>query len=158
MTKSTHNTRNQENIKMVKYIVEAPAPKKGQKASTGGIREKGAFASQFKNPVPYEEPTSPNTVAVQESSTALACREQERRNEAKMYFLNIVWQEFAEPLLRSGLHKLSDVIASKIEDPADPTVQAISAVEPEIIDVEAKELETLNDKSEIIQFTNKRAV
>ena len=34
---------------MAKYIVEAPEPKKGQKVSSGGIRENGKLASQFKN-------------------------------------------------------------------------------------------------------------
>ena len=40
MTKITRNTvNNKEEIKMAKYIVEAPEPKKGQKASSGGIRK-----------------------------------------------------------------------------------------------------------------------
>ena len=39
---------------MAKYIVEAPEPKKGQKVSSGGIRENGKLATQFKNPVPYK--------------------------------------------------------------------------------------------------------
>lgn len=38
------------------YIVEAPVPLKGQVVSSGGIRENGRIAVQFKNPVPYEEP------------------------------------------------------------------------------------------------------
>lgn len=53
MAKATrnNNTTTKEETKMAKYIVEAPEPKKGQKVSSGGIRENGKLASQFKNPV-----------------------------------------------------------------------------------------------------------
>ena len=49
-TNTTANTR--EEIKMAKYIVEAPEPEEGQKVSSGGIRENGKLVTQFKNPVP----------------------------------------------------------------------------------------------------------
>lgn len=51
-----------EKTRTRRYIVEAPEPKKGQKVSSGGIRENGKLAAQFKNPVPYEEPTLPVSV------------------------------------------------------------------------------------------------
>ena len=90
MAKATrnNNTTTKEETKMAKYIVEAPEPKKGQKVSSGGIRENGKLASQFKNPVPYKE------------------QARARRNEAGMYLLGLAWQEFGEPLLRSSLRKL----------------------------------------------------
>lgn len=161
MTKITRNTvNNKEEIKMAKYIVEAPEPKKGQKASSGGIRENGKLASQFKNPVPYKEPTLPPAVVVQESNTELVLKEQARarRNEVGMYLLDIFWQEFGEPILRSGLHKLGSVIISKIEAPANRTEQHISSAESEIIDVEAEEIETIYDDDIIIRFHNRKVI
>lgn len=161
MTKKNYNTAyNREEIKMVKYIVEAPEPKNGQKASSGGIRENGKLASQFKNPVPYKEPTLPPTVINQTSNTGLVFKEQARKpgNEAGMYLIGIFWQEVGEPLLRLGLHKLGSVIISKIEAPTNRIVQHISSSESEIIDVEADEIETLYDDDKIIRFHNGKAI
>lgn len=161
MAKTNNNTINKEDIKMAKYIVEAPAPKKGQKVSSGGIRENGKLASQFKNPVPYIEPTPPPAVVTQKSNTELIRKEQARarRNEAGMYLLGLAWQEFGEPLLRSGLHKLGNVIISKIEGSSNQTVQQHrSSPEPEIIDVEADEIETIYDDDNIIRFPNRKVI
>jgi len=161
MTKKTRNAvNNREEIKMAKYIVEAPEPKNGKKVSSGGIRENGKLASQFKNPVPYIEPTLPPAVVVQKPNTELVLKEQAiaRRNEVGMYLLDIFWQELGEPLLRSGLHKLGSVIISKIEAPANPTAQHISLAESEIIDVEAEEIETIYDDDKIIRFHNRKVI
>ena len=161
MKKTPRNTvNNMEEIKMVKYIVEAPEPKNGQKVSSGGIRENGKLASQFKNPVPYKEPTLPPAVVVQESNTELVLKEQARarRNEVGMYLLDIFWQEFGEPILRSGLHKLGSVIISKIEAPTTRTEQNISSSESEIIDVEVDELETICEDDKIISFHNRKII
>lgn len=49
-TKRNNYTATKEETKMAKYIVEAPEPKKGQEVSSGGIRENGKLATQFKNP------------------------------------------------------------------------------------------------------------
>ena len=90
MAKATrNNTTNKEETKMAKYIVEAPEPKKGQKVSSGGIRENGKLATQFKNPVPYKEPTLPPTVVNRRANTELVRKEQARarRNEAGMHLL-----------------------------------------------------------------------
>ena len=146
MTKTPPDTvNNREEIKMVKYIVEAPEPKNGQKVSSGGIRENGKLTAQFKNPVPYKEPTLPPAAVDQKQNTELVLKEQAiaRRNEAGMYLLGIIWQELGEPVLRSGLHKLGSVIISKIEAPTNVTVQHISSSESEIIDVESVEVETI---------------
>lgn len=161
MAKTNHtNINNKEDIKMAKYIVEAPEPKKGQKVSSGGIRENGKLASQFKNPVPYKEPTQPPTVVTQKPNTELVHKEQARarRNEAGMYLLGLAWQELGEPLLRSGLHKLGNVIISKIDGSTNQTVQHISSPKPEIIDVEADEIETIYDDDKIIRFPNRKVL
>ncbi len=152
-TKSTTNSK--EEIKMAKYIVEAPEPKKGQKVSSGGIRENGKLATQFKNPVPYKEPTLPPAVTTQKPNAELIRREQARarRNEASMYLLSLAWQEFGEPLLRSGLRKLGNSIIDKIEGP-----QHIPSQDPVVIDVEADEIETVYDDDKIIRFPNRKVI
>ena len=142
MAKATrnNNTTTKEDTKMAKYIVEAPEPKKGQKVSSGGIRENGKLASQFKNPVPYKE---------------LA---RARRNEAGMYLLGLAWQEFGEPLLRSSLRKLGNTIINKIECPSEQPAPHIVSPNPVVIDVEADEIETVYDDDKIIRFPNRKAI
>ena len=125
---------------MAKYIVEAPEPKKGQKVSSGGIRENGKLASQFKNPVPYKE------------------QARARRNEAGMYLLGLAWQEFGKPLLRSSLRKLGNTIINKIECPSEQPAPHIVSPNPVVIDVEADEIETVYDDDKIIRFPNRKAI
>lgn len=142
MAKATrnNNTTTKEETKMAKYIVEAPEPKKGQKVSSGGIRENGKLASQFKNPVPYKE------------------QARARRNEAGMYLLGLAWQEFGEPLLRSSLRKLGNTIINKIECPSEQPTPHIVSPNPVVIDVEADEIETVYDDDKIIRFPNRKAI
>ena len=142
MAKATrnNNTTTKEETKMAKYIVEAPEPKKGQKVSSGGIRENGNLASQFKNPVPYKE------------------QARARRNEAGMYMLGLAWQEFGEPLLRSSLRKLGNTIINKIECPSEQPAPHIVSPNPVVIDVEADEIETVYDDDKIIRFPNRKAI
>ena len=142
MAKATrnNNTTTKEETKMAKYIVEAPEPKKGQKVSSGGIRENGKLASQFKNPVPYKE------------------QARARRNEAGMYLLGLAWQEFGEPLLRSSLRKLGNTIINKIECPSEQPAPHIVSPNPVVIDVEADEIETVYDDDKIIRFRNRKVI
>ena len=161
MAKATrNNTTNKEETKMAKYIVEAPEPKKGQKVSSGGIRENGKLATQFKNPVPYKEPTLPPVVVTQKPNTELIRKEQARarRNEAGMYLLSLAWQEFGEPLLRSGLRKLGNSIIDKIEGSYDQPTQHIPSQDPVVIDVEADEIEPVYDDDKIIRFPNRKVI
>ena len=129
---------------MAKYIVEAPEVKKGQKVSSGGIREKGKLTSQFKNPVPYEEQVLTPTSITPTQSIELVNKEQVRirNNETVMYLLGLVWQEFGEPVVRSGLHRLGDFIVSKIN--AHPT-QFLPSSNYEILEVEAEDIDTTQD-------------
>ena len=162
MAKATrnNNTTTKEETKMAKYIVEAPEPKKGQKVSSGGIRENGKLASQFKNPVPYKEQTLPPNVVTQKAGSELVRKEQARarRNEAGMYLLSLAWQEFGEPLLRSGLRKLGNSIIDKIEGPSEQPAPHIVSPNPVVIDVEADEIETVYDDDKIIRFPNRKAI
>ena len=142
MAKATrnNNTTTKEETKMAKYIVEAPEPKKGQKVSSGGIRENGKLASQFKNPVPYKE------------------QARARRHEAWMYLLGLAWQDFGIPLLRSSLRKLGNTIINKIECPSEQPAPHIVSPNPVVIDVEADEIETVYDDDKIIRFPNRKAI
>lgn len=161
MAKTTKTTTNsKEEIKMAKYIVEAPEPKKGQKVSSGGIRENGKLATQFKNPVPYKEPKMPPAVTAPKPNTELIRKEQARarRNEAGMYLLGLAWQEFGEPLLRSGLRKLGNSIIDKIEGSSTQPTQHITSPDPVVIDVEADEIETVYDDDKIICFPNRKVI
>lgn len=162
MAKATrnNNTTTKEETKMAKYIVEAPEPKKGQKVSSGGIRENGKLASQFKNPVPYKEQTLPPNVVTQKAGSELVRKEQARarRNEAGMYLLGLAWQEFGKPLLRSSLRKLGNTIINKIECPSKQPAPHIVSPNPVVIDVEADEIETVYDDDKIIRFPNRKAI
>lgn len=122
----TTNTSLHETPKMKKYIVEAPEPKIGQKVSSGGVRENGKLSSQFKNPIPYEEPSL------------------SKNEEIGNYVLNMIWQEFGEPLLRSSLRKLGETIINKLESPSTKVHQQICKHEPLIIDVPENEVETIH--------------
>ena len=161
MQKETISTKNiKEETKMNKYIVEAPEPLKDQKVSSGGIRNKnGKLASQFKNPVPYHEPAQPPTV-VNRSNADMIRKEQAkaRRNEAEKYILVIVWQEFEEPLLRSGLRKLGQKVIGILDTPKAPPLHQGPILEAEIIEAEADAVETVCDEDKIIHFPDRKIV
>ena len=130
-----------EEHNMKKFIVEVQDPENGQEVSSGGIREKGKLKAQFKNPVPYEEPSKIPMVVSQQSN--MSTRQEtngSHRCEAGRYLLGIVWQEFGEPLLRSGLRKLSNAVINKIESKSCLHTERIASQKQRIIDVEAVEL------------------
>ena len=144
MSKTILKNNNQKDITIRKYIVEAPAPKKGQTVSSGGIREKGKLSSQFKNPIPYTEPTQPSSVTTQKSTVTLVHKEQAKakRFDTGMYLPSLTWQELGEPLLRSGLRTLGNVIINRLEDSVIQNAQHLCTSRPETIDVEANEIDT----------------
>lgn len=125
MAKPINTINHNKEKEMRKYIVEAPNPKIGQQVSSGGIRENGKLRSQFKNPVPYEEP-SYNT-----------------NQEIGLYILDMIWQEFGEPVFRSGLRKLGNTIINKLEFSTTHTTRRIHVQEPSIINVPTDEIKTI---------------
>ena len=143
---------------MAKYIVEAPEPRDGQKVSSGGIRENGKLASQFKNPIPYEDPTPTPSDEIKKSDPDLARKESARARKQKvgLYLLGLAWQEFGEPLFCAVLHKLKDMFISKIEAPVKQPEPNISSYEPEVVDVEADEVESICENDKIIRFPNSK--
>lgn len=56
------NSNHSNNTETIKVIVEAPLPKKGQKLSSGGVRENGKITSQYKHPQRYIEPKKKSVV------------------------------------------------------------------------------------------------
>ena len=151
-------SRSKEEIKMRKFIVEAPEPKEGQKISSGGIRENGKLTAQFKNPIPYEEPVQPPAVIPETPQNTLPSppRVNNLKSEAGRVLLGIIWQEFGEPLLRSGLRKLGDVLINKIESKTLSSNKA-QPKEQRIIDVEAEEVKPA-PRDNIINIQSRRAV
>lgn len=102
---------------MQKYIVEVKAPKKGQKVSTGGVRENGKMAAQFTNPVPYIEPDyrptiQPHTYSLKEYVKDHAT---ELAQDAICDGLEILWYELLQPVLRSKLRQLGNRFVTAIE-------------------------------------------
>ena len=156
MAKATKSNKasTKEVTKMAKYIVEAPEPKKGQKASSGGIRENGRLTSHFKNPVLYQEPTLPPAVVTQKANYELFRKERARarRDEAVIYLLDLAWKEFVDPLLRSSLRKLRKTFIAKIEGPSTRLAPYDDSSTPEVIDIETGEIETVYDDDKIIRF------
>lgn len=151
---------NQEETKMMKYIVEAPEPKKGQKTSSGGIRENGKLAAQYKNPVPYKEPTPSPAVVASQMNPQLLIQEQKRtrRNEVSYYLLKLAWQEFGEPLVRTGLNCLADKVISCFDESRNRQSETIQAKDIEIIDVEADEIVIPEDDEKTIRFPSKKVI
>lgn len=162
MSNSTKNT-NQAEIKMRKLIVEAPELKEGQTDSSGGIRENGRISVQYKNPVPYVEPTMPPAVPQK-----VYTRKDLLKDQAKDFALDVgtdiismLWYEYGKPFLQAKLHQLShkaiaylEALAKSSQAIALPDTKASKIIDAEYVEIqEADDLEN-NDK--IIHFSNKR--
>lgn len=133
-------------VKIRKYIVEAPEPKSGQKVSTGGIREKGKMTAQFKNPVPYEEfklapskmvPTNTKRNVKQNADGIIYC-------EFGKKFLWFVWKNFGEQVVGAWLQEKGQELVQAI------TEQFKHSQEPDIIDITEEEVR-------VVPFRVKRA-
>lgn len=129
--KTTINTHLEEEEIMQKYIVEVKTPKKGQKVSTGGVRENGKMAAQFTNPVPYIEPEchptiQPQTYGLKEYAKDRAT---ELAQDAIHDGLEMLWYELLQPVLRSKLRQLGKRFVTAIE--AKNKISSSSIVVPE---------------------------
>ena len=146
---------------MAKYIVEAPDLKRGQKISTGGVRENGKLASLFSNPVPYQE--SPAPLAVRKS---FPCQNSMAKQEAKemgiiiaFEFVDLLWTEVGRPAVKAKFHQLGQQITSSIQsDRSAPRVSQGTGKKSVIIDVETTEINDLSSEndSSIIRFPKER--
>ena len=147
---TNHGNNAKENTVMQKFIVEAESPKSGQVASSGGVRAKdGSMVSQYKNPKPYIEPTLPTT------SNCLSIKD-EFKNQLGNILLDTVydlWIEFGRPVVSAKLNQLGQQLISYIEQPKTIPVKVDT-----IIDVDAKEMDSIPAPDNIIQFPNKRAI
>lgn len=144
MTRQTYplSKHDAEELPMKKYIVEAPEPKRGQKLSSGGIRENGKIAVQFKNPHPYSEPLDAASLVKAPDNAQLIDRakRQNQRHQTGMYLFSIVWQELGEPLVRFGLQELKHKIISKTESASQDQSTIAYPENPHIIDIEPDDI------------------
>ena len=152
------NKTTQDKVKMRKLIVEAPELKEGQKDSSGGIRENGKIAVQYKNPVPLPPTTH------QRSYT----RKDMLKDQVKDFaigvgtdLISMIWSEYGKPFIRTKLQQLGQ---RAIAYPAPPAKASPVSTKQDVksshnIDVEFEDtLETdgLNDNDKIIRFPNHR--
>lgn len=151
-----------EESKMRKLIVEAPELKEGQIDSSGGIRENGKISVQYKNPVPYVEPTFPPTVP-QKSYT----RKDILKDQAKDFAMDIgtdiiamLWYEYGRPYLQAKLHQLGKKAITYLESPSKShSITASETKTSKIIDaeyVETQESEDFEDNDKIFHFPKKK--
>ena len=170
MSKTTvaKQSNTQETPKMKKYLVEVEEPKKGQVVSTGGVRDNGKMAAQFKNPIPYEEP-SPAPV---NKSTGIIPATNARgnylktriREEAQGLAVDVgrdvafmLWDDFGKPFLKAKLAQAVDWFLSSPKKNTDIESYDIpTRATGEIIDVDAKDLTPVYDSDKVIPFPKKR--
>lgn len=133
-TQTTIKTNLAEGEIMQKYIVEVKAPKKGQKVSTGGVRENGKMAAQFTNPIPYIEPEYHSTIQPQNYGLKEYAKERatELAQDAIHDGLEILWYELLQPVLRSKLRQLGNRFVSAIEEKNKISLSK----EPETIEID----------------------
>lgn len=151
-----------EKTEMKKYIVEAPKPKQGQKVSSGGIRENGKLAVQFKNPVPYEEPALPVAMVEPRKSRKDGIKRQVTYL-AWGYggeLLGYLWNDFLSPILQAKVHELGVRTVEAIEEKGRHAYDRRNI--EKIIDAESVEV-ALNhhddiDDEKVIRFPGKSAV
>lgn len=143
MPNSTKST-NQEEIKMRKLIVEAPELKEGQSDSSGGIRENGKMSVQYKNPVPYVDPTMPPAVPQKTYTRKDRLKEQAKdfAFDVSTDILSMLWHEYGRPLLQAKLHQLGRNAIAHLESPAKKpqTIAPHETKISQIIDAEYMEI------------------
>ena len=150
-----------EKTKMKRYIVEAPEPKQGQKVSSGGIRENGKLAAQFKNPVPYEEPTLPVTVEKPRVS-----RKDEFKRQARdlawdcgSEILSCLWTDFLSPILQAKVHEFGVRAVNAIGENGRRSYDRSDSermIDADPVEVTSNHNDVEDEK--IIQFPGQRAV
>lgn len=156
---NSRKTTNQEEIKMRKLIVEAPELKEGQSDSSGGIRENGKMSVQYKNPVPYVEPTIPPAVPQKTYTQKDRLKEQTKDFvfDVSIDILSMLWHEYGRPLLQAKLHQLVQNSITCLESPAKKTqtIATHKTKTSQIIDaeyIEIREADSLDNNDNIIRF------
>lgn len=147
MANNTRNTTtpNQKEVKMRKLIVEAPELKEGQTDSSGGIRENGKISVQYKNPVPYVEPTLPPSVPQKSYSRRNILKEQAKdfAIDVGTDIISMLWYEYGKPFLRAKLHQLGMIAVAYLENPSK-SVQPLTknnSQKPKVIEADYVEIQ-----------------
>lgn len=153
MKKNTFVVR-ENRAEMQKFIVEAPRPQNGQKASSGGIRENGRLASQYKNPVPYYETTTESY----DIKSVLIQGIKKWISENSDDIIRVIMDDILWPLITSGAKS----IKNKLFVDTQPVlyVDAIDVPYEAVQDSDTNEIETDNDKTssgKIIKFATNKA-
>lgn len=155
--------KKQEEPKMRKLIVEAPELKEGQTDSSGGIRENGKISVQYKNPIPYAEPTLPPTMS-QKSYT----RKDMLKDQAKDFAIDVgtdlismLWYEYGRPYLQAKFHQLGQKAIAYLESPpkdyhsiTTSENKASKTIDAEYVEIQ--EAEDFENSTKIIHFPNKK--
>ena len=156
---NSRKTTNLEEIKMRKLIVEAPELKEGQSDSSGGIGENGKMYVQYKNPVPYVEPTIPPAVPQKTYTQKDRLKEQTKDFvfDVSIDILSMLWHEYGRPLLQAKLHQLVQNSITYLESPAKKTqtIATHKTKTSQIIDaeyMEIREADNLDNNDNIIRF------
>lgn len=148
---------------MKKYIVEAEDPKKGERASSGGIRGNGGrLVSQYTNPVPYREPAPQPAPAVRKQPKKRSWFSGLLINTGKGIMTDMIemaWDDFGKPILRE---KITQVENKAIE--AWETRKSTRRATERSQEANAKEQRTVKEEmpqdekpaGKIIQFPSSR--
>lgn len=151
MNNVTHSQSNTQ--KMKQYIVDAPEATDGLIPSSGGLRENGRIAVQYKNPREYKEPVY-SPVPVQPDQVDLA--KEQLQKTAVEFGTEIFWtlnDNLIQPLAMDGLIRLKNHIIGFFDDlTATPRYQKI--IDEETHREESSEDKTDNDK--IVKFPDER--
>lgn len=108
------NSNNCNNAETIKVIVEAQLPKKGQKLSSGGVRENGKIASQYKHPQRYIEP--PKKSAVKPKSNRYKEKVKSYVEDEALDFVGGTVHMALNDIGKPVLHELFQNITYKIVD------------------------------------------
>lgn len=160
MAKTTDTTVNsKEDIRMPKYTRVTTEQKNNQKVSSGDIRENGKLVSRFNDPVSYRKLTLQSTDVTRRTHSEHDHEEANtKRNEIGTYLLDITWREFGEPVFRSSLQTLKDVVIGKIKHFADQDTQQKPLNTPESSDVESDEIEPTDESNNVVRFSSEKAI
>ena len=148
---------------MKKFIVEVEEPKEGQIPSSGGIRNKdGRLETQYKNPIPYEEPPVVYKDLVTEPSQNNYVKSALKKfvGDVGSDIAYILWREVGAPFVEMKLRVIGQRVISKIESKAheDDYIEAdMITVNDNAVD-QSEDISIHESDDNIIPFPKKKVV
>ena len=111
------------------------------------------MVSQFRNPRPYVEPPKPQTKTIYTTQSLPAKPVATTSSLAKDYILDLVWQDFVDPMLHYCMRRIYNRVISFLESPRIPDPKQTSCPVEEIITVETGEIQDNKPQADnIISF------